>query len=164
MNSPEDSTGSKAPRAISKPLPGVDFLRYYPDHRLMAWKPQGTLDDVMLNDIADWLVDIEKASLPFRHFKRFVDFTQLTIVAVRTDHVFEFARKRAQQVTGAEPVRTALFSANWVAYGVASIYESLVEGTPIEARAFRDLPSAADWLAIPEDILTLKDWPVPPEA
>ena len=60
-------------------------------------------------------------------------------------------------------MRTALFSANWVAFGVASIYESLVEGTLIEARAFRDLPSAADWLAIPVDVLTLKDWPAPPE-
>ena len=44
-----------------------------------------------------------------------------------------------------------------------AIYESLVEGTLIEARAFRDLPSAADWLAIPVDVLTLKDWPTPPE-
>jgi hypothetical protein len=163
-NLPDDSTGSKVARATSKPLPGLDFLRYYPDHLLMAWQPQGTLDDVMLNDIADWLVDIEKASLPFRHFKRFVDFTQLTIVAVHTDHVFEFARKRAQQLSGVESVQTALFSANWVAFGVASIYESLVEGTLIEARAFRDLPSAADWLAIPVDVLTLKDWPASPES
>jgi hypothetical protein len=57
-----------------------------------------------------------------------------------------------------------LFSANWVAFGIASIYESLVEGTPIEARAFRDLPKAADWLAIPVGVLTLKDWPAPPES
>ena len=76
---------------------------------------------------------------PFR-FKRFVDFGQLTIVAVRTGHVFEFARKRAEQFTGVEPVRTALFSDNWVAFGIACFYESLMEDTLIEARAFRDLP------------------------
>jgi len=164
VNSADDSTDSKASRAISKPLPGVDFLRYYPDHRLIAWQPQGTLDDLMLNDIADWLVDIEKESLPFRYFKRFVDFTQLTIVAVRTDHVFEFARKRAQQLTGGEPVRTALFAANWVAFAVASMYESMVQDTLIKARAFRDLADVADWLAIPVDVLTLKDWPAPSES
>jgi hypothetical protein len=39
----------------------------------MAWQPQGTLDDLMLDQIAEWLVDIEKAFLPF---KRFVDFSQ----------------------------------------------------------------------------------------
>ena len=79
MNSPDYSTGSKASRAISKSLPGKDFLRYYPAHRLMAWQPQGTLDDLMLDQIADWLVDIEQEYLPF---KRFVDFSQLTAVAV----------------------------------------------------------------------------------
>ena len=92
MNSPDDSTGSKASCAISKSLPGPDFLRYYPGHRLITWQLQGTLDDLMLDQIAEWLVDIEQEYLPF---KRFVDFSQLTAVAVRTRHVFEFARNRA---------------------------------------------------------------------
>ena len=156
MNSPADSTGSKASRAISKSLPGPRFLRYYPAHQLMAWQPQGTLDDLMLDQIAEWLVDIEKASLPF---KRFVDLSQLTTVAVRSRHLFEFARKRAEQFTGVEPVRTALFSDDWVAFGIACFYESLMEDTLIEARAFRDLAGVAEWLAIPVDVLKLKDEP-----
>jgi hypothetical protein len=158
MNSPDDSTGSKASLAISKSLPGPDFLRYYPAHRLMAWQPQGTLDHLMLDQIADWLVDIEKVFPPF---KRFIDFSQLTTVAVRGRHVFEFARRRAQQCTGVEPVQTALFSDDWVALALACFYESLMEETLIEARAFRDLARAADWLAIPVDVLTLKDEPAP---
>jgi hypothetical protein len=158
MNSLVDSAGSKASRAISKSLPGPRFLRYYPAHRLMAWQPQGTLDDLMLDQIAEWLAHIEKVSLPF---KRFVDFSQLTTVAVRTRHVFKVARRRAEQFTGVEPVRTALFSEDWVAFGIARLYESLMENTLIEARAFRDLAKAAEWLAIPVAILTLKDEPVP---
>jgi hypothetical protein len=158
MISPEDSLGSNASRATSKSLPGPDFLRYYPAHRLMAWQPQGTLDDRMLDQIAEWLVDIEKESLPF---KRFVDLSQLTTVAVRSRHLFEFARKRAEQFTGVEPVRTALFSDDWVAFGIACFYESLMENTLIEACAFRDLAEAAEWLAIPVDVLTLKDEPAP---
>jgi hypothetical protein len=106
MNSPAKSTDSKALPAISKALPGPRFLRYYPANRLVAWQPQGTLDDIILDQIAEWLVDIEKASLPF---KRFIDFSQLTTIAVRTRHVFELARTRAEQFSGVEPVRTALF-------------------------------------------------------
>jgi len=158
MNSPADSAGSNASRAISRSVPGPDFLRYYPAHRLMAWQPRGTLDDLMLDQIAEWLVDIERASLPF---KRFVDLSQLTTVAVRTRHVFKVARRRAEQFTGVEPVRTALFSGDWVAFGIALLYESLMENTLIEARAFRDLATAAEWLAIPIDVLTLKDEPAP---
>jgi hypothetical protein len=97
MNSPAKSTDSKALPAISKALPGPPYLRYYPDNRLVAWQPQGTLDDLVLDQIAEWLVDIDKASLPF---KRFVDFSQLTAVAVRTRHVFEFARKESEAIYG----------------------------------------------------------------
>jgi len=161
MNSPSDSTDSKASRTISKSLPGPDFPRYYPAHRLMAWQPQGTLDDLMLNQIADWLVDIEKVFPPF---KRFIDFSQLTTVAVRPGHVFKVARRRAQQFTGVEPVRTALFSDDLVTLAIACLYESLMEGTLIEARAFSDLARAAEWLAIPVDVLTLKDKPAPAES
>ena len=108
----------------------------------MAWQPQGVLDDLMLDQIAEWLVHIEKAFLPF---KRFVDFSQLTTVAVRNRHVFKIARRRAEQFRGVEPVRTALFSEDWVAFGIARLYESLMENTLIEARAFRDLAKAAEW-------------------
>jgi hypothetical protein len=158
MNSPADSTDSKASRAISQSVPGPRFLRYYPAHRLMAWQPQGTLDDLMLDQIAEWLVDIEQEYLPF---KRFVDFSQLTAVAVRAGHVLKVARRRAKQFRGVEPVRTALFSDNWIGLGIGRLYESLMENTLIEARAFFDLAKAAEWLAIPVDILTLKDEPVP---
>jgi hypothetical protein len=158
MNTPAKSTDSKALRAISKALPGPPFLRHYPAYRLVAWQPQGTLDDLMLDQIGEWLVDIEKGSVPF---KRFVDLSQLTNVAVRTRHVFEFARKRTEQFTGVEPVRTALFCDDWVGFGIARLYESLMENTLIEARAFRDLARAAEWLGIPVDVLTLKDEPAP---
>ena len=158
MNSPAKSTDSKALPAISKALPGPPFLRYYPANRLVAWQPQGTLDDIILDQIAEWLVDIEKASLPF---KRFIDFSQLTTIAVRTRHVFELARKRAEQFSGVEPVRTALFCDDWVGFGIARLYESLMENTLIEARAFRDLARAADWLSVPVHVLTLKDEPAP---
>ena len=101
---------------------------------------------------------IEQASLPF---KRFIDFTRLSIVSVRTRHVFEFARKRAEQFSGIAPVRTALFSDDWVGFGIAKLYESLMEDTPIEARAFRNGPDAAAWLGVPVNILLPDDQAVP---
>jgi hypothetical protein len=139
-------------------MPGPPFLRYYATHRLVAWQPHGTLDDLMLDEIAEWLLIIEKVALPF---KRFVDFSQLTQVAVRTRHVFEFAQRRAKQFAGVKPVRTALFCDEWVGFGIACLYESLMENTPIQARAFRDLAKAAQWLDVPVEVLGLKDKPVP---
>ena len=83
------------------------------------------------------------------------------MVAVRTSHVFEFARKRAEQFAGVTPVKSALFSEDWVGFGIARMYESLMKETPIDARAFRDRATAAVWLGVPAEILKLEDRPAP---
>lgn len=145
-------------RPLSKVIPGPADLRHYPAQHLVAWQPQGVLDDRLLDNIAEWLLAIERVSLPF---KRFVDLSQLTRISVRTRHLFDFAQKRAQQFKGIEPVWTALFAEDWVGFGIARLYESLTAETPIQARAFRDRLGAAVWLEVPASILTLEDRPDP---
>ena len=142
------------PSSASPIIPGPTHLRQYPTHDLVAWQPQGILDDDLLDEIAEWLCAIEKASAPS---KRFVDFSRLTMVAVRTKHVFNFARKRAKQVAGGTPVKSALFSEDWVGFGIALLYESLMKETSLEARAFRDRATAAVWLDVPAEILKLEE-------
>jgi hypothetical protein len=147
------------PLPASRIIPGPADLRHYPAHNLVAWQPQGVLDDLLLDDIGEWLCHIEKVSAPF---KRFVDFSRLTMVAVRTKHVFNFARKRAEQFAGVTPVKSALFSEDWVGFGIARLYEDLMKETSIDARAFRDRATAAIWLDVPAEILKLEDKPALP--
>ena len=147
------------PLPASRIIPGPAHLRQYPVHNLVAWQPQGVLDDDLLDEIGEWLCAIEKTSAPL---KRFVDFSRLTSVAVRTKHVFAFARKRAERFAGVKPVKSALFSEDWVGFGIAQLYESLMKETPIDARAFRDRANAAVWLDVPAEILKLEDKPAPP--
>jgi len=147
------------PLPASRITPGPPHLRHYPAYNLVAWQPQGVLDDLMLDEIGEWLCIIEMVSLPF---ERFIDLSRLTEVAVRTHHVFTFARKRAEQLAGATPVKSALFSKDWIGFGIARMYEDLMKETPIDARAFRDRAKAAVWLAVPEEILKLEDEPAPP--
>jgi hypothetical protein len=104
-------------------------------------------------------VSYRKASVPFN---RFLDFSRLTEVAVRTNHVCAFARKPAEQYAGVMPVKSALFSDDWVGFGIARLYESLMKQTPIDAQAFRDRANAAVWLGVPAEILKLEDKPGPP--
>ena len=56
-------------------------------------------------------------------------------------------------------MKAALFCDEWVGFGIARLYESLMENTLIEARAFRDRAAAAEWLVVPVDILSLADDP-----
>ena len=143
----------------SRIIPGPADLRHYPAHNLVAWQPQGVLDDQLLDEIGEWLCHIEKVLVPF---KRFVDFSRLTSVAIRTKHVFAFAQNRAEQFAGLTPVKSALFSEDWVGFGVALLYESLMKETSIEAQAFRDRAKAAVWLDVPAETLKLEDKPGPP--
>ena len=142
------------PLPAARVIPGPADLRHYPAHNLVAWQPQGVLDDDLLDEIGEWLCHIEKVLVPFN---RFVDFSRLTSVAVRTHHVFEFARKRAAQVAGGTPLKSALFSEDWVGFGIALLYESLMKETSIDARAFRDRATAAIWLDVPAEILELEE-------
>ena len=155
---PNNPTDDSEPLPASRIIPGPAHLRQYPAHDLVAWQPQGVLDDSLLDEIGVWLCNIEGASAPL---KRFVDFSRLTEVAVRTNHVFAFARKRAEQFAGVTPVKSALFSEDWVGFGIARLYESLMKETLIDARAFRDCAKAAVWLGVPAEILKLEDKPAP---
>ena len=156
---PGNPTADSEPLPASRIIPGPTHLRQYPAHNLVAWQPQGVLDDQLLDEIGEWLCHIEKASVPFN---RFVDFSQLTSVAVRTKHVFAFARQRTEQYAGLTPVKSALFSEDWVGFGIARLYESLMKETPIDARAFLDRAKAAIWLGVPAEILKLEDRLAPP--
>jgi hypothetical protein len=151
---PDNPTDDSEALSASTIIPEPVHLRQYPAHDLLAWQPQGVLDDRLLDEIGEWLCAIEETSPPS---KRFVDLSRLTMVAVRTSHVFKFARKRAEQFAGDTPVKSALFSEDWVGFGIARLYESLMKETPIEARAFRDRAGAALWLGVPAEILKLED-------
>jgi hypothetical protein len=155
---PDHSTDDSDPLPAPRIRPGPAHLWQYPAHNLVAWQPQGVLDDRLLDEIGEWLCTIEKASALE---KRFVDFSRLTEVAVRTSHLFEFARKRAEQFAGVRPVKSALFSKDWVGFGIARMYEDLMRGTPIDARAFLDRVTAAIWLDVPAEILNLEGKPAP---
>lgn len=155
---PDNLTDQSERLPASGILPEPAHLWQYPAHNLVAWQPQGVLDDDLLDQIGEWLCIIEKASAPE---KRFVDLSRLTEVAVRTNHLFEFARKRAEQFTGVATVKSALFSKDWVGFGIARMYEDLMRGTPIDARPFRDRVTAAIWLDVPAEILKLEDKPAP---
>jgi hypothetical protein len=154
VGSQSDAKSLGSAGKIYKHLPGPGSPRHYASYDLVTWQPRGTLDDVLLNQIAEWITNVEKEVIPLR---RYVDLRKLTMIAIRTRHLFEVARKRAEDFPGKQAVRTSLYSNDWVGFGIARLYESLMENTLIHARAFQELAPAAEWLGVPVEILELKD-------
>lgn len=151
-----DSLPSPAARPRSRIIPGPPHLRYYLEQRLVAWQPAGLLNDELVTKIADWLLAAEKFSLPFQ---RYVDLTRLSHISLDLGHVFHLLLERTAEFHGATPVRTAFYGDQPPAFGLAQLWEALLEHTPVEARAFRNRGAAASWLEVPADILALTDEP-----
>ncbi|HMG06819.1 MAG TPA: hypothetical protein VK581_15280 [Chthoniobacterales bacterium] len=145
-------------KVSSRKLIGPPHLRYYPVYRLAAWQPHGVLSDLLLDEIAAWILGTEKvARLPFN---RFIDLSQLTLIRLTINHIFTVAGERRAKYAGQTPVKSAFFCDKVVGFGVARMYEALMAGSFIRARAFRKRAAAAAWLEVPVEVLELKDVPM----
>jgi hypothetical protein len=139
-------------------MPGPAHLRHYAGHRVVAWQPHGVLDDRLADEIVEWVSVVEKNSPPF---DRFVDFSCLAKISLSIGHVFTIARERAWKYGGTEAVKSAFFCEELVGFGMARLFETLMEESPIKVRAFRDRAAAVKWLGVPAEILNLQLDPQP---
>jgi hypothetical protein len=125
--------------------------RYHAPWQLMTWRPSGTFDDDLLDRVIDF-VELEERSLEVS-FNRLADLSALTEIRLKIGHVFKIAEHRSEALAGRGPVKTAIYAPSVVGFGMARMYEHLLEGSPITVRPFRELAAAAEWLEVPEAIL-----------
>ena len=131
--------------ALLKTLP---YTRYYPEWRLLTWHPRGLFDDALADKIVGLIGSEERVEqVPFH---RYADFSGLTHIRLKIGHVFDVAKQRSAV---REPVKSAFFSDTIVGFGIARMYEALMEEAMIQVRAFRERPAAAEWLGVPLEIL-----------
>ena len=97
MNPLPDPSGSTSPAPISRHIAGPRGLRYYRDYNLIAWQPRGVLDDVMLDEIAKWVTEVEKELMSFN---RFLDFSELTSIAIDTVMFLSSRKKELHSSSG----------------------------------------------------------------
>src|SRR6478609_4867057 len=137
----------EAPSPILRVLPQ---MRYYPEARLVTAHPRGVLNDEVADRIVEFIASQEQiADTPFH---RYTDFNGLTEIHLKVGHVFNIAEVRRANYVG-ERVKSAFVSDWVVGLGIARMYEKLMEGAPIEVRAFRSHAAAAEWLSVREEFL-----------
>jgi hypothetical protein len=127
--------------------------RYHPAEELITWHPVGLLDDELLDKIMEFIriqEEIEEAP----PFDRFADLSHLTSIRLQLGHVFKIAAERTAASRGRRVVKSAIVCDKVVGFGIARMYETLMEGSSIQVRAFRDRAAAAEWLAVPLEALS----------
>jgi hypothetical protein len=134
----------------------VDFpeTRYYPQEQLVTWHPHGLLDDKVAGEILEFMEYEEEHAL--EPFNRYADLGAVTEVRLKVGSAFEFVKRRRARYRG-PAVKSALFGETTVCYGIARMYEALMEGSLIQVRAFRVREKAAEWLEVPLSLLQPED-------
>ena len=129
-------------------LKAFPHTRYHPEWRLLTWHPRGLFDDALADKLVGVIGSEERVEqVPFH---RYADFSGLTHVRLKIGHVFDVAKQRSAV---REPVKSAFFSDTIVGFGIARMYEALMEGAVIQVRAFRERAAGAEWLGVPLEIL-----------
>jgi hypothetical protein len=88
-------------------------------------------------------------------FNRFTDLSELDQIRLKFGHIFNVASQRRRSTDNRPPIKSAFFSDTIVGFGIARMYETLMDGSAIKVRVFRNLAAAAGWLGVPE--ATLRD-------
>ena len=87
-------------------------------------------------------------------FNRFCDLTQLDGIHLSSDDVLQLAARRREFNPNDIRVKSAFLATDPLAFGIARMYEQMLNSPRIEVRVWSDMQAAADWLGVNLDRLT----------
>ena len=139
----------KPPPSIRKAFPRT---WYHPKWKLLVWYPRGVLNDAFLDQVFDF-IEMEE-HIQDAPFDRYTDLSGLSSIRLGMNHVFHAARRRRKVK---QPVRSAIFANDPISFGIAQMYEHLMDGGMIEVCAFERIAPAAAFLEVPVKALEMPD-------
>jgi hypothetical protein len=134
-----------SPDLILKSFP---HTRYYPKFRLLTWHPRGVFDDILTDQIVEFIETEEL--IQQAPFNRYVDLSEVTNIDLAAGHVFHIAKRRHRAT---QSVKAAFWTDKLVILSVAYVYETLMAAAAIKVRVFDNRDAAAKWLGVPVEIL-----------
>ena len=126
-------------------------VQFHEDVRLFVWKPRGVLDEAALNKVLGCLEDLEaKLQAPFN---RFSDTLAAHEVELNFKYIIHVSLHRRVAYAGRPPVKSAILATDATAIHYGRLHAVLTQGSPIKVRVFQDRKEAAQWLAVPIELL-----------
>src|ERR1051325_4218146 len=100
---------------------------FHTEYRLITWHPRGVLDDSMADEIVAFIEGKEESEP--EPFNRFTDFSKLDEIRLKFGHMFTIASRRRMATANRPHVKSAFSSNTIVGFGIARMYETLMEGS-----------------------------------
>jgi hypothetical protein len=120
---------------------------------LMVLRPHGLLGARMTEKIIE-LVEIKEEQVE-TGFNRFCDLTHIDGIRLSMIEIFKLAERRRVFNPNDIHVKSAFLATDPLAFGIARMYEQLLHSPRIDVQVWDDLQSAAAWLGVEKDRLTL---------
>jgi len=120
---------------------------------LMVGRPKGILDANLADKLLIF-IEIKEAEIE-TGFNRFCDLTRLDGIHLAAADVLELGVRRRAFNPNDIRVKSAFLATHPLAFGIARMYEQLLNSPRIEVRVFDDLNAAAQWLGVSADKLSL---------
>jgi hypothetical protein len=131
--------------------PDVEF---HDDIRLLVYRPRGVIDETAVQKVVSVLEDLEtRLKKPFH---RFSDTLAADEIELNFKYVIQVSLCRRLSYAGHPPVKSAILATDSTMIHYARLHALLTQGSPINARVFKDRQEAADWLGVPIERLEMK--------
>jgi hypothetical protein len=118
---------------------------------LAVARPRGILDARAAEEIVEF-IEVKELELE-QGFNRFCDLASIDGITLSVSDVFLLASRRRAFNPNNIRVKSAFLATNPLAFGLARMYEQLLNSPRIEVRVWSDLEAAADWLGVDPDRL-----------
>lgn len=117
---------------------------------------EGDFNLALLKDMIAAVDAYERQTSPLH---RFMDLSRLTSISLDYQQLAPLARTRRAvgRRYGNQVIKVALFASTPVSFGLARMYESLMESENILVSVFDQLEQAAAWLNVSEQALLFPD-------
>jgi len=121
--------------------------------RLMVGRVSGVLDAWTVEQVVEFMEieELENAN----GFHRYCDLSALEGVHLSTNDILRMAERRREFNPNSIPVKSAFFATDPLSFGIARMYEQLLNSPRIEVRVWSDRESAANWLGVRVDSLAV---------
>lgn len=120
---------------------------------LMVGRPRGILDIKEALQILEF-VEIKEVEME-SGFDRFTDLTQLEGIVLSATEVAGLADRRRMFNPNNIRVKSAFLATHPLSYGIARMYEQMLNSDRIEVHVFSELEEAAAWLLVKPQKLRL---------
>jgi hypothetical protein len=121
---------------------------FFKTEDLMIWRPTGTMDLRKIIEFVNFLEDRIKAGK--HNFKRFIDLSNIKDISVNHEDLYSVASGRRQ--FSAEKiesnVKLAFFVTNALSFGMARMYENMLDGAQFDIHIYYTLDEVASFLEV----------------